>query len=688
MKLRTLIAIGIFASIAGRTEASITSTSLRIQGAGLKVVTESVTTSIDLPTTVQTEFGGKQNDEAVALEGVTAVGELTGPGIDTPIQLTTAPGHRFQIPGLSQQGVFYLQNVRLMKGTEFLQYATPATSVITVADLLQTKVSVRQLSPDELRARGIVVDSRNYDVFEYSFTFIIEGQEVKIPFPVIIDPRTHEVQPVAKENPYSLPPIKLVEPPRWSPPQIIPMDFGEEGDLPEPGQDPVERKVRGPRTSIPAAIVIPNSLAALHQFFAVAVMVTNGAPEGSEARLEDIKATIKIPTALRTVKTTPQVSFGQPVPIVEPSTGVTFLIAQGRGEAEWTLEGLEPGTHRIDFDLRAVLRQPGQIDVPMRATPSAAIVVHDPRFNINFSHPDVVRKGVEYSTYSFITNMSATDQTIIVTSGVESCDENPNANVCRLNGEQSDELTIPAGDMRLIEYRLRSGVTGHVFATAGTLSSTDNLSASVRLHMGVSETGIPLSPATLIMPHYAQYVNQEIVDANLLLFGLGYSLATAPLNQMTAKFPRVIKTDVFQRAVDIARAGQRIFITDSKATEKRDSISNLALDLLGNGGYELREWDQLRRQEKSGRSAGASVMRELEATGLGTIDNVPATMTSFFDAFASATAHRQGFVAALAHGAATGTRPYAVSLVGHASARRSDIPNEAADGWIRNLPFS
>src|SRR5688500_20280929 len=103
MKLRTLIAIGIFAAGAATAEAQITSTSLRIQGAGLKVVTEQVTTSIDLPTTVQTEFGGKQNDEAVALEGVLAVGDLTGPGIEVPIQLTTAPGHRFQIPGLSQQ---------------------------------------------------------------------------------------------------------------------------------------------------------------------------------------------------------------------------------------------------------------------------------------------------------------------------------------------------------------------------------------------------------------------------------------------------------------------------------------------------------------------------------------------------------------------------------------------------------
>ncbi|MFL6247288.1 MAG: Ig-like domain-containing protein [Thermoanaerobaculia bacterium] len=662
-----LLIAGMLAT-AATAQANITSTTLRIQGAGLRVVTESVTTSVDLPVTVQTEFGGKQNDEAIALEGVFAVGDLTGPGIETPIQLTTAPGGKFQVPGLAQQGVYYLQNVRLMKGGTFLQSASPATSVITVADLLQTKVTVKQLSADELRKRGITVDARNYNVYEYSFTFIIDGQTIVIPFPVIIDPRTHEVQPVASETPYSLPPQGLFEPPRWSPPQIIAMEFGEEGALPQPGEEPKERAQTATRSSIPAAIVIPNSLAVLHQFFAVAVMVTNGAPQGSAARLEELKATIKIPTALRTVKTSPQVSFGQAVPIVEPTTGVSFLIAQARGEAEWTLEGLEPGTHRLDFDLRAVLRQEGQVDTPMRATPSAAIVVHDPRFNINFSHPDTVRKGIEYSTYSFITNMSATDQTVTITSGVESCNVNPAANVCRLNGAVSDSLTIPAGDMRLIEYRLRASVTGHVFATAGTIGSTDNLSASVRLHMGVSESGIPLSPATLILPHYAEYLAPDVVSANLQLLGLGYSLATAPLNAMTAKFPRVIRTDVFQRAVDLARAGQRIFITDAKPEEKRDSIAHLALDLLGNGGYELREWDQLRRQENSGRTAGAAVIHELEASGF------------TFDTFASATAHRGGFVAALTN---SGT----IALQGRTSGRRTEHPNEAT-AWLRDIPFS
>ena len=214
---------------------------------------------------------------------------------------------------------------------------------------------------------------------------------------------------------------------------------------------------------------------------------------------------------------------------------------------------------------------------------------------------------------------------------VPSCADAPNANVCRLTGTpEFHDMTIGPGDMQTVEYRLKPGVTGHVFATAGDVSH-EHLRAVV-LHMGVSESGIPLSPATLVMPYYAQFRQSGSVSANLQLLGLGYSLATAPLTPSLAKHPRVIKTDVFHRAVDIARAGQRIFLIE----ESNDAHAHMALDLLGNE-VELREWDELRRREKSGRRAGAAVARELER-GV-TAD----TIDDFVDHFAAATAWRQPY---------------------------------------------
>ena len=115
------------------------------------------------------------------------------------------------------------------------------------------------------------------------------------------------------------------------------------------------------------------------------------------------------------------------------------------------------------------------------------------------------------------------------------------------------EIDIPPGDMVSVPYKLKSSITGHIYAAAGTASDGDVLGVSVQLTMGVSESGIPLSPATLVMPHYAQYLPFEFVDANMQLLGLGYSLATARVSKLTAKFPRLIETDVFQRGAEIAR---------------------------------------------------------------------------------------------------------------------------------------
>ena len=136
------LATGLFIRAGAAQE--IASADLQIQGVGLKVVTISATTGLDVPAAIQTEFGGKQNNDAPAVEGLLAVGELTGPGIDTPIRLETAPGHKFQIPGLAREGVYFLQNIRLMKGSDFLQSATPSIASITVSNLLQTTVRVKQ----------------------------------------------------------------------------------------------------------------------------------------------------------------------------------------------------------------------------------------------------------------------------------------------------------------------------------------------------------------------------------------------------------------------------------------------------------------------------------------------------------------------------------------------------------------
>ena len=666
-----------------------------IVGVSLEVDTSHlIATGVDIPANVQTIFGGKTNADAPPAPGMTAMAELTGPGIAAPIEVSTKPGWPFALPALHEKGIYTLSNIRLVGSTgEFLQQALPSYTTVTVTDTLTTSVTVRQLSADELRARGITVDARNYDVFEYTFVFAVkDGVPVEIPYQVIVDKRTHEAVVAPKPNEYPLPQLPAVQkPPRFQPPQTIPIILGDDlsGDpLPPapggPNVDPVKRKPQ-----IPAAIVIPAGFGVLHQFFAVALQVSNSAPVGSEIRLDSITATLDAPLALRVAQTTPAVSFGQPVPVYA-GDGSTFLMAGAQGSADWSLEALKAGTHTVDINIRATYKAPGQADVALHGHVSSSIVVSDPRFQVNFSHPDTVRNGETYTAYAFVTNLSDNTQHVQLSlDGIFPCPTYSNF-VCRADaGAAIPESDIAPGSTWSVPFKLKSSLTGHIYAAAAQ-PVDGNHGAGVSLSMGVSASGIPLSPATLVLPYYAQFLDPAFIDANMGLLGLGYSLATAPLNKTTAKFPRVIRNDVFQRGGDIARAGQRIFIArknlaQSDPAENRAPLFNLALDLLDNVERvdklavtpELAEWDELRREEESGRTAAAAMATQLRSTG-------ETSHAQLADDFAAATAHRSPYLFALAHGASLNAGDLSITSTSGAL----QVPAEAESGWVRTLPYA
>ncbi|MEO8033579.1 MAG: carboxypeptidase-like regulatory domain-containing protein, partial [Acidobacteriota bacterium] len=684
--------------------AEVARADLKIVGVSLEVDTRNpIATGIDIPAVVQTIFGGFTNDAAPSADGMTAVAELTGPGIDVPITVHTIPGHQFILPPLHQPGQYTLQNVRLVGADGgFLQQATPAFVPVTVSDILQSTVTVRQLTPEELRQRGISIDQRNYDVYEYTFVFGIHDQFVQIPYSVAIDRRTHETITLPKADPYQLPtPKQPGPPPRFQPPQVIGGSLLEiidgDGGGP-PGGGPGDSEERKRKPVIPAAIVLPTGFGVLHQFFAVILNISNNAPAGSSIQLDSISATMDTPLAMRVAKSNPSVAIGQAIPIHDKLTGATFLIAQGEANADWSLEALKAGTHTVTVNLRATYRNPGQKDVAMSGSLPATIVVSDPRFQINFVHPDVVRSGEKYTAYAFVTNNSSQPQTLrIDTSEIPACGSGFSGNnVCRTEGDGITNLTLAPGEMKPVPYKLTSKITGRIFAAAG--NADEGITLGVSLTMGVSSSGIPLSPATLLLPHYAQYVNQDYVNAQLGILGLGFSLATAPSNRAAA-FPPVIKDDVFRRAQDIARAGERIFVARRDASaddpaEDREPVYHLSLDQLGNiervdalpNTADLKEWDQLRRQEEDGRSAAAAMTRELERVGLAG----GRTVTQFVDDFAAATSHRTAFVLAVVHGAQVqgNDRPYAITLNPDSVATKLAIPSEATAGWVRHLPFA
>ncbi|HVG22679.1 MAG TPA: carboxypeptidase regulatory-like domain-containing protein, partial [Thermoanaerobaculia bacterium] len=679
-----LLAVGAACADAGEVARG----ELAIVGLGLEVQRAPVITAVDVPSYVQTTYGGP-------VEGLSAFGDLTGPGIDTPITLSAVPGQKFAIPALHEKGEYLLQNIRLAGASgEFLQSGVPNVATIQVSDVLQTRVKVRQLTAEELRERGIFLDDRNYEAYEYTFIFGVDEQQVEVPYPVIIDKRTRQILPAIPAEFRMLPQPKLQKPPRFTPPYIEPFDLS--GGGPPSGGNEVDKEPRHGGVALPAALVIPNGFGVLHQFVAVILQVGNTAPEGSNIRLDSITGSIHSPLTMRVAKQLPAVAIGQPVPVVDERTGATFLVAGAQGNAEWTLEALKAGTHTVDIDVRATYQKPGQDDFALGGRVSAAIVVSDPRFHVNFSHPDVVRKDDRYTAYAFVTNLSNQRQHVeLDLSDIPNCTSGSQANnVCRYEGGDKVTLDLDAGEMTPVPYKLISRVTGKVYAAAGA-ASDETVSVSIRLTMGVSESGIPLSPATLILPYYAQFLPSAFVDANMQLLGLGYSLATAPLTKYTARKPRVITTDVFRRAQQIALAGQRVFsMRRNKDTnvpsENVDAFIHLSLDLLGNvervDQYdvmpELAEWDELRRTEEAGRIAARAMAVQLVAHG-------PASPQQFVNDFAAAASHRTPYLFAYVHGPpVANARPYALSVRGLTTQTLLDVPADATSGWVRSLAYA
>jgi RHS repeat-associated protein len=251
----------------------IASGSLRIEGMSFEVRTTSVSVPEQTASRVQTALGGKENSEAPDLGGAIAVAELRGASLPEPIILRTTPGHAFVVPGLKlplgeRAADFVLSDIRIVdKSGELLQFATPSSVPITVTVGLEASVTVSQLSVADLRSRGITLDSTRWNVFEFQFGFVLDdGSVVKVPYPIAFDRTTNEIKSLTPEDPYGLPPIREGQPPlRWAPPLVIGTEFAESAVAPPPPQQPGPSGGTAPRRSVPAAIIIPNSLAVLHE---------------------------------------------------------------------------------------------------------------------------------------------------------------------------------------------------------------------------------------------------------------------------------------------------------------------------------------------------------------------------------------------------------------------------------------
>jgi|GEM_PF-5747628 len=610
---------------------------LLIQGSRLTLYADGVTTDADQTidvgerARVRTCFGGVDDPCGSVLPGDPRVAglvvraELRGPEAPEGLPMETLPGGTFVLPGFQQEGEYRLENIRLvdLASGRVLGAAEPSVALLHVREIVLTSATVRTLSLADLQARGITLSQDDFQAFDFAVGFAFGNETVEIELPIVyngFDP----VQPLQPPHVMldGLPDdvVRMVK--RWQPPRIVPFVLEQ-----EPRETVKLREEEDQSLSFPlfGAIVMPGSVSYLNQFFEARLIVANGAPQGTDVELADLGAEIRLPsgTVLRVVQSDPSVAAGQRVPVVQ-ADGSRILDPGEQGSAAWTIEGLAAGTHTLAIDVTGQIERPGRDPLPVLSRTQAAVEVVDARFNLTFSHPDVVREGEAYSLYVTVTNLSRATQNLITVdldeqhlTGVHPDDPN---DALRRTIE-----TLAPGQAETVEYRMVAELDGKVVATTFQSSSSAG-QGTIQLRTGVGELGIPLSPASLVLPRFSDRLDEPYVPtgdflrANVRFLGLTYSLAVAPAAQIPADLPRVIRSDVERRAIDLGQAGHRTFIGE----QLLESLEVLALDQLGNR-EPLAEIDELRRLLSKGEAAGAEMAallrheqsaRNLSATGL------------------------------------------------------------------------
>lgn len=600
----------------------IVSDRLLIQGTRLSIAPGDEAQVLDVAevASVRTCFAGVCGAMAagdVRVAGLVVLGELSGPDLPAPVTYSTVPGGVFVLPPLQFEGDYLLSNIRLARqGTgEVLGTSAPSAALLEVRQILLQSATVRQLSLADLQARGIQISQESFNALSFSVGFAFNGEQVSIELPVLFQgPGRVDLleKPAVRLDGLSPETAALVS--RWQPPRLVPFRLEKSGVAPiRSGQE--EEEVP-PEANLFGVIVLPGNVSFLNQFFDARLLVANGAPAGSEAVLANVNASVRLPAAvprevLRIARTTPAVSAGQEVPVVG-ATGWNRLGPTEQGSASFTIEGLVPGTHVLSIAVGASLERPGRDPLPLSGALQAAVEVVDARFNLSFNHPDVVREGEPYTLFVTVTNLSRATQNLVTVALDE--ERITGAHKERSGDDFSPTVSsLAPGEAATLEFRLVADVTGRCVAT--TFQGSGPVEGVIRLRTGVGEAGIPLSPVSLVLPRFSELLPEPLLRSSVRLLGLAHGLAIAPQGAIPPELPRLVTADVERRAVDLAEAGQRLYLGD----ELFSSLEVLLLDQLGNR-HDLAGFDQLRRVLSKGRDAAealAEVLRsEQEARSL------------------------------------------------------------------------
>lgn len=556
-------------------------------------------------------------------------GELSGPGLERTITVPEAGSGEapadpllLTLPALPIAGDYTLSNIRLVRGGKAVMDVSPASVPVRVIDqVLVTSVTTRPLTLDEIREKGIVLDSDDYLGFEFTIGLATDSQTVSFAMPVVFDRQGVPV-PQVIEPPAAPPRIGVAGPELEPPmplivPSLLELDPAEIADIPEASL----RLPSGAPIHIPSVLVIPGNVGYLKQFFSAQLFVANGTPLGSGLNVTDVTGTVRLPkgadgelgTADDPLALPETVRGQQPMtmsvlgvgPDAEPLTSddVAALKPGQQGQAEFLIRGEKEGFHALAFDVDATLEGLAVGPITVHGKAVGGVLVRNPFFDMTFTVPSVVRKGETFSVFGTVANIGqgvANDVTVSLDasrmSGLE------------LVGPQTAHIdTLRSGDARTIEFKFLSQRTGKVVATYLNFDAGASGSDNLKFTLGVGERGIALSPDTLVLPAAADALPPSVLSAAMRVLGQAWSISNAPTGTLPSGVQRVSRSVATEKALALAEAGLRVELGQSSAAAIRD----LAFDFYGGKSLDP-GFDQLLRETQAGRDFARALGAELE----------------------------------------------------------------------------
>ncbi|MFA7402346.1 MAG: Ig-like domain-containing protein, partial [Pelobacteraceae bacterium] len=613
-----LLTTAVFSMADGTGQTVLTSFDFNIVGVGLKASPEyqAVPKGIASKVNASFEAAGFNLADVIAQlpEDYTVRAELSGPAFQTPVPLVTKPGIGFDLPTLALTGRYTLSNIRLVDGNGATLFgAVPQVVAIeSIPDPLITSVTTRQLTVQELQDRGVTFDNSNFTAYEFTAGIATSSGLVPLTLPVIIPRNDIAINPET----FPQPDAGGLAPPGFfnTPPQPdLPDGFVITGFMMDMGGDVEGAGIGGGLPSIPGVIVIPGNIGFLHQYFSALAIITNGAPKQSDLIIKDVKVKIILPLGEDLEPGTDAAPNDDPLRMAKGENGffpremtalnpgpdgksgtlddISSLKPSESGQADFTIEGLKEGTHKLDFEITATLEGLPIGPVTLKGKATGAVLVRNPDFAITMGHPATVRSGEAYDLFITVSNTGKSVANLISVH----LDQRALSGVVFASGELPDKqiATILPGSAATVKFRLVSQRTGKVTAT---VFESPDMKGRFILRAGVGENGIPLSPDSLILPYVGDFPS-DLVNSAVGLLGQAWSVATAPAGALPADVLPITKQTVTNRAYDLSEAGLRVLIGDTMLK----AVEDLAFDFIGSNNAN-RGFDDLRRRSTQGRN--------------------------------------------------------------------------------------